>query len=336
MYHIPPRRNDPVFQLSLTELAFTVAFLLLLLTAVLVAKAERERDALRQALDAAGEARAEAIAKEDAANAIWSEMRLALARGGGADLDERLSELIRRVDAQAHADGLRIRLDELQTRLTALEALRGTLERASPEGRDAAARARIENGLAALRGIESVTGERPAGGSAFDTAARLAADAKRARALAVENATLKSQMAHLRRQAGAGDPKGFGLPPCWVDASGRPQRMVEVTITDAGLITRAGWPAERDREAAAIPGVTALVGQGRPVAVAQFLAQARPVYEWSRDQVPECRHYAQVIIAATQVEAAVRGKNAVYALVYPAGPELLAAGRDVPGSVSAP
>src|SRR5690606_27043605 len=50
-----PRRNDLVFQLSLTELAFTVAFLLLLLSAVLVGRAERERDALRQALSSAQE-----------------------------------------------------------------------------------------------------------------------------------------------------------------------------------------------------------------------------------------------------------------------------------------
>jgi hypothetical protein len=335
MYDTSTRRNDPVFQLSLTELAFTVAFLLLLLTGVLVAQAERERDAARQGMSEARDEWAQAAAKQAAAEAIRMQIRQEVARAGGPDLDERLSELIRRVEAQAGADTLRARLEEMTTRLVALEALRGTLERAGPEGRDAATRELIEGGIAALRGIESVTGERVSNVQAFEIAARLATDAKRARELMVENARLRGQMAHLRRAA-PGEAKGFGLPPCWIDESGRVERLLDVTITDAGLIAQPAWPAERAAAAAAIPGVTALIAPGRHVEVATFLEQARPVYDWSRSRDPECRHYVQVTVAASRVDAAVRGKNAVYALFYPAGPEQLAAGRDAPVPISAP
>src|SRR5690606_15556871 len=113
------------------------------------------------------------------------------------ELDRRLTELVRRVDAQARMEGLRFRLDALQTRLVALEAMRATLERAGPGGRDEAARRLIEDGIAALRGIESVTGAPALRTSAYETAAAIAADAKRAAALAAENANLKGQIAHL-------------------------------------------------------------------------------------------------------------------------------------------
>jgi hypothetical protein len=322
----PAQRNDHVFQLSLTELAFTVIFLLLLLTGLIVAKTERERDAARADTSRALDELAYVETKEAAVQALWTRIRLAMIQGGSADPDAVLSELMRRVDAQARADGLRARIDDLNRRLSALEEVRAVLERAAPTERGRSARELVEAGLAALQGIESVTGGRLRKGAEFHAAAQLATDAKRAAALAAENAALEAQ-GEPGRPVTAGETKGFGLPPCWVDRSGRAQRIVEVTVSDAGLSVKPAWPIERAGEAAAIPGVARLLADERPLDLVAFRERARPVYEWSRRQAPECRHYASIIVAARTVEAAVRGKNLVYEMFYPAGQEVLASDR---------
>jgi hypothetical protein len=321
-------RRDQVFQLSLTELAFTVVFLLLLLTGLMVVNTERERDAARKSEQAIRDQHAYLTAKEAAVAEVWTQIRLALAQAGVKDLDERLSDLVRWTSERARVEGLRSRIDDLYSRLAALEEVRRTLERVAPQDQQRTARQLAEAAIATLHGLESATGQRIETGKEFHTASRLAAQAKRSGALAAENARLKAQLAFMNRQATAtGATRGFGLPPCWADESGRVQRIVDVTISDTGLTIQAAWPTERAHDVLALPGLLSMVSDARPLDFAAFRERVRPVYEWSRKQEPECRHYAAVIIAASTVEMAVRGKNLVYEMFYPAGQEALAADR---------
>lgn len=327
MERLLPRRDDQVFQLSLTEAAFTIAFLLLLIAGLLVAKFERERFAAAQALEALQDELAQARAKDSALDDLLRELRRETQPGGIPNLDERLSELVKRAGAQAQAEHLRARVDLLTRRLAALESLRALLERIGAAGDDRIARERLDSALRALQGIESAAGAALPAGKELETAMQLVRDAERLRQALAENANLRGQMAFMQRQAGANERKsGFGLPPCWLDAAGRVQRIVDVTITDHGLSVRPAWPPERAGEAAAA-GIGHLLAQGETLDLVVFRRGAQPLYDWSRTRTPECRHYAQVFVSASKVEAAVRGKNTVYEFFYPAGQELLTGAR---------
>ncbi|MBI5619103.1 MAG: hypothetical protein HY943_22740 [Gammaproteobacteria bacterium] len=128
----------------------------------------------------------------------------------------------------------------------------------------------------------------------------------------------------IKQAEGTKNSKGFGLPPCWVDESGKVQRLLDVEVTDGGLIVRAGWPPERNGDSKAVPGVEALTSTDSEETIAAFRGAADSVYAWSRGQDPECRHYASVTVSATKVQSAVTGKNAVYDYFYPYGREALA------------
>jgi hypothetical protein len=113
------RRDDPVFQLSLTELAFTIAFLLLLLLGIRIAQSRAERDAALATLAHSEDARA---AAEDLQRAR-DELERALKAAGSVDPEALLTKLLASEDARAERDRLRARVKDLDARLSALQAL---------------------------------------------------------------------------------------------------------------------------------------------------------------------------------------------------------------------
>ena len=54
----------------------------------------------------------------------------------------------------------------------------------------------------------------------------------------------------------------------------------------------AAWPGRRDAAARAAPGVSALLAAA-PLSDAEFVRAVQGVYDWSRTQDPECRHYVR-------------------------------------------
>jgi hypothetical protein len=125
------QRNDQVFQLSLTEIAFTIAFLLLLLLGYLVYKEQSERQAAEAEL-----AKVQAAESATAAlAAAKSELSTTLQGAGVANPDEVISKLIDAEQMRAERDQLRQRVDDLDAQLTALTELKAQLEQAAAAGR---------------------------------------------------------------------------------------------------------------------------------------------------------------------------------------------------------
>lgn len=322
MHELRQRRGDQVFHLSLTELAFTVIFLLLLLAGLIIMKTASERDAAYQEVEASRERFAEVAPKERMILRAVEQLRAELARSGVPHTEALLSELVQRTAEHATVERLRLRIEEQNAELTALQEVRRIVQRAGGSAAEPAAYEYVLSTIRFARGIEAAVGPITRG-QELEAAAALARDARRTREIAAENANLRGQMSHIRRQAEASGTQGFGLPPCWVDAAGRAERIVDVTILDEGFSVKAAWSGDRAAEVASIPGTHALLAESRPLTAAEFRQHAAMILDWSRRQVPECRHYAQVFVAARDVEAAVLGKNLVYAMFYPAGPELL-------------
>jgi len=193
---VTPHRNDQVFQLSLTEIAFTIAFLLLLLVGYRVWQEQAARAAAAAALAQVRQEQHTAKSMERAR----AELAQALREAGAADPDAAISKLVEAGELRADRDRLRRQVDDLDAKLSALAPVRGTGSVPAEEAAASAAAARAALGLA--------------------SAARPPAEA--AERLAKENADLRGQLAWLSHRLGTKTGHGGrDFPPCWADAGGR-------------------------------------------------------------------------------------------------------------------
>lgn len=142
------QRNDMVFQLSLSEIAFTISFLLLLLLGYLVFREQTGREAAEAAL-------AEAQSNERAAfaelHAIKSALSPGLQRDGGPSPDEIITELVAAGEIRADRDRLRQRVADLDAGLTALTELQRQAQTAAQ-----ARRPEIESALSLQEQVRSL------------------------------------------------------------------------------------------------------------------------------------------------------------------------------------
>jgi hypothetical protein len=125
------QRNDQVFQLSLTEIAFTIAFILLLLLGYLVFKEESQRKLAEAELAKVQSAEGATAALDAAKTAI----KATLQGTGVGSPDDVITKLIAVEEVRAERDRLKKRVEDLDAKLTALEELRKRLEDAGRAGR---------------------------------------------------------------------------------------------------------------------------------------------------------------------------------------------------------
>lgn len=148
------QRNDSVFQLSLTEIAFTLVFILLILLGWMYFDAEKQRqDALAKLEDAEILPHA-----QEALESVRSALRSELSEMG-ADPNEVIKRLLEKSKTAAHVAVLQARVEELDAQLTALSEVKAVLQQtgdAAPGGATEAAllsalelRARLEEKILA-------------------------------------------------------------------------------------------------------------------------------------------------------------------------------------------
>jgi len=308
----PPKKNDQVFQLSLTELAFTLVFLLLLLSGWIVvaqkyeyAKREKEH---QQFIDQAKQMKQEA---EDALAEISK-----LLAGKVANPEEVISDLRRCSAKEIENSKLLTRVAEQEAKLTALVAVQELL---NAEG-DNAYKAEVENAMAFKRAYEEALGKKLSPEEIVKHAKECASSAAILDVLAKENQNLRGQVTFMSKQeTAAKGKKGFGLPPCWVDSDGRAQRLFAIEVTERGLIVRPGWVPERNDDAKSLPNIDTILATTGEQTIQKFRDGVMPIFLWSQRKDPECRHYASIGVSAASVNASVAGSNAVNDYFYPYG-----------------
>jgi hypothetical protein len=108
-----------------------------------------------------------------------------------------------------------------------------------------------------------------------------------------ELAKLSSQLANCQAQniscSNRLQGAGLGFPPCWANEQGRPEFIYVVTLRSDSLVVDRNWPVHRDQEARSMPGVLELAD--RTHSRSSFSRYALPILNWSKNQVPECRHF---------------------------------------------
>lgn len=362
------QRSDQVFQLSLTEIAFTIAFLLLLLLGYLVMRESTARQ--RAEAELAQVQKLETA--EKAAAAALEELKSGLEGAGVRNPDEIISKLVAEAQVAAERDRLLVKVQDLEAQISALAEVKQMLAGATKQAGETdlvervvtalAVQAEAERALEAADKAMQTAGSQPAASapagttsepttpseasapqtaqpvaerpaprrestreevrrsievaSAVDRALRqigaaplpsgnetevvaalvragesvrgLDSAGKGVDAVLKENADLRGQMANIRtRLSGMG--RGLDHPPCWADETGRIEYLFNVELKPGSVTVTPAWPARRGADAARLPGVEELLTS--PLTYEKFRTSARPIFELSKRQDPECRHF---------------------------------------------
>lgn len=323
-------RKDSVFQLSLTEIAFTIIFLLLLLLGYMVAKEQGERRRLEQRVAqlASDEATAQAI--KDAR----SQLESAFAASGGQSTDDVITRLVDASRLRSENASQQRQIVDLDARLTALQELRNELARDVSAVRPDLRGETIERILAVVRLLEKSEQDLAGKDSPKSIDANLLVE-RLNEALAISSLVAREippeETAGARLDAvrealqlleqsreGAFDERsiesthrenvnlkgqlaflrnrlaargGRDYPPCWADeTTGKVQFLLNVTASEQRIEIQPAWPSERDSDARAIPGVVDLASS-ESLSHKEFVRGVQGVFAMSEKQ--GCRHYVQ-------------------------------------------
>lgn len=358
------QRNDQVFQLSLTEIAFTIAFLLLLLLGYLVSKEQTERQAAEAQLATVQSAERATAALNDAKSQLSTQLQGA----GATNPNEVISKLVAAEEVRAERDQLRQRVDDLDAKLTALTELKKQLEQAAASRRPEVTQDEVLSALALQEQVRdaveqslaeppkppslqapSDTASKPASAPQVATSASapvskavrdkqalatvrqaltatselrqqlkekldkelsagnesqtihevvaaakgygdLAKAGQNPDAMKKENSDLRGQVAFLKNRLDARGGRDY--PPCWADETGKVEFLFSIEVRPDSVAVLPAWPARRESAAKAIPGIDAVLSG--PHSNQSFPSKIQSIFNWSKTQDPECRHYVQL------------------------------------------
>jgi hypothetical protein len=340
------KQNDLIFQLSLTEIAFILTFILLFLLGYLVFKEETGRLKAEAAL-AKVQTTEQATAVLDTAK---STLVAVLNEAGAPNPDAVISNLISASEVRAERDNLKKKVEDLDAKLTALSELQNKIENAAKSRRpditkeeidlaltlQEAVRKDIEDhaddkkqaltadatpklsneqrNMAALERVKqavAVTGELKkqlkkqldmdlSPGKEIQTVQELVSSAKSygdlgksslsPEAIKRENSDLRGQVAFLKNRLDARGGRDF--PPCWADESGKAEFLFAIELKSDSVFATPAWPSRREAAARALPGITKVLAG--PYSNQAFVSNIQGVFNWSKKQDPECRHYIQM------------------------------------------
>jgi len=335
------KRSDQIFQLSLTEIAFTIAFILLLLLGYLVFKEQSERLAAERALAKIQSVEAATVAFEQAKSALTA----ALQGAGSVNPEEVISKLTAAEEVRSERVRLKKEIVDLNDRLTALTELQSQIEKAAASAKanvtkeevrtalvlqeelrryieggspstsqDVSPRSkeRLKESVDAIKHLVEVKtelqkqlktqlerklepGKEASVIQEVVTAARtygeLAKIGATADSIKKENSDLRGQVAFFKNKLDA--KGGRDYPPCWADGNGKPQFLFIVETKPDAMVVTQGWQPERDSDARALPGLADVLS-GSPHSYAGFVNRIQGIFNWSKVQDPQCRHYVQL------------------------------------------
>ncbi len=292
--------NDQVFQLSLTELAFTIAFILLLLLGYLVIKEQlKHKDDEEQ--------HAEVQCKERVAVALdtaKSRLAEALMNAGASNPDEVITHLIAAEEVRSERDRLKQRVDDLDAKLTALTELQTKLESAAESSKKDITKEEVTAALTLQDQLKKQLKEelkkelKPGQETQMMREVMIAAknyneltktglnltDIRKA------NDDLKGQVAFLKTRLEARG--GLDYPPCWADENGKVEFLFAVELRTDSVIVSPAWPARREADARALPGIDEVLAKRH--SYQGFPSRIQSIFDWSKCQTPQCRHYVQI------------------------------------------
>lgn len=313
-------KNDQIFQLSLTEIAFMLTFLLMLVLGLMVVSAQKDNKDLREQLQSVEQLEQKQSALAQARDYLMQK----LGSIGAQNPDDVISKLVKDAEAQAETERLKVLLDEKNRTLTSMIELEKVLAQMSKDSEES--KAHVQTSLAMMsklgerlgpaassqditdeldRMIEAsnlVAGQAPkeVDQNLVDQAKAVTADAKAYQELKQnklnpvelkrENTNLRGQMMYLQNKLDARG--GMDFPPCWADeVTGRTQLLFSLVLRDETLMVSPGWPESRNQDAAELPNIEHILSKP-DVHYSEFIESVRPIFALSKQQA--CRHFVLI------------------------------------------
>jgi hypothetical protein len=328
------QRNDQVFQLSLTEIAFTISFLLLLLLGYLVFKEETARIAAEEGLAAIQTAES----ATSALNTAKSELTYVLTKANIGKPDDVISKLVDAEQIRAERDQFKQQVQDIDAKLTALTELSKQIQDVGAAKRKDITRDEVLSALALQEQVRAVservepakstkTGNKQVmetvhqaltittelkqqlkdklrrdllPGTEAQTIKEIVTAAQQFGALSdskqnpetvrKENSDLRGQVAFLKNRLEARGGRDY--PPCWADETGKVEFLFAIEVRPDSVSVAPAWPARRESSAEAMPGIDAAIAG--PHTNQAFVSKILGIFNWSKTQDPECRHYVQL------------------------------------------
>ncbi|MGD7037241.1 hypothetical protein [Methylotuvimicrobium buryatense] len=315
MKSIPPR-GDSIFQLSLTEIAFSLIFILLILLGWMYASTDRKYKEVNEKLEKLQTLDTYKDQLENFENQL---------KEIGANPDEIISKLIENTKIISESVELKSKIDEQDEQLTQLVNIREMLEELKEKSdnditdKELAAAIELVSNLSekipdikkdekknlseenikriqeqALNALELMQYLEKSYFDKFDQSIDREKLQKIARTLiessdinyARELSDLKGQVAYLQNRLSSGP--GRDHPPCWADENtGRIEYLFDIVITQEGLVVDKAWPEHRNSEALDLPRIKNVLG--KVVSKGKFINETIEIFNISKKK--ECRHF---------------------------------------------
>lgn len=215
------QRNDQVFQLSLTEIAFTVVFLVLVLLGYLVFMEETRRKEAEDSLKRVQGLEKATIAMEKATGDLVAALRA----GGAVNPDEIIKSLLQSDDAKSERDRLMREVEDLDEKLKALTALQDSVNAAGGGSKEEGISSEVGRALVLQNKLRRALQE-------AQTAARAASSADQGSAAAASAAHGPSAPATSAPSA-ATTVAVQSLPPMTAQANAKLDREIANTAAQA-------------------------------------------------------------------------------------------------------
>jgi hypothetical protein len=346
------RGSDQVFQLSLTEIAFTIAFMLLLLLGYMIFM---QRDKVEQADQFLQDSRG-IEQQQEALERVKEELTTAMRDAGATNSDEMLSRLVDTGSLRQERDRLLQKFEDLEEQISALTELKQQLEDATssnvtkttldeaiaalalqagvkeilqsesemvPQGAGPDALEAVRSAMHAAKALRGEMqtrlgttvapgGEEAAIRQLVRSAAESAEVAVSVEAAGKENSDLRGQIAFLRN--GLDARGGRDYPPCWADEAGKVEFLLNIELGPDVVQVTPGWPPARESDARALPGIAEVLSAAAPLEV--FAGRVQGIFDWSKRQDPQCRHYVRLKSSIPDAIQSDRARLAIESFFY--------------------
>lgn len=270
------KNRDRIFQLSLTEVAFILVFLLMLLLSKMLSN---EKSARADVQDRLNEALIIIDRYKDAENIEFLQKRY-------KDLEDLIKKFLLQksiLDADKLLDDL-VSISKLDKEIADLKK-----ELAEAKGQAQICNALIENN-SGINGIElkKLLQKNQDVDKALALLQGKGINLTSANDLVGQFIRNVKEVELLRKKCGGG-----GIGACWLDESGKTQNLLDIRLeAEYMAVSIPNLPANRLADLYKLPGISDATRKIIPYS--EIHTSFNPILQWSKSQTPECRHYVAI------------------------------------------
>lgn len=342
-------QRDDVFQISLTELAFTIIFLILVLVGLTIKKSDEDMDVLNTNFKQATIDRDNAtnkyeyilnekngigdvLIKKDMVENILENIKDVVIEPNNisskSSTESLLKKLTENEEAKKIAEEYKKILEELDKELSNLKEIKmianqNEVNKEKPSiEKETDLISTIKSSIIFRKEIENKIGKKFDDTNIQNSANIIASKLNELNKLEVnkdstvslskENTDLKGQVVWLKNKLNANGGRDY--PPCWAEeVSGKPQYLFIINILSNGFQIDSAWPKSREHDASLLPGISSVLDHSI-YSIDSFRERVSAINKNSIEK--NCRHYVKLINRVNDLQSFNKHRFAVEEFFY--------------------